>query len=840
MVRDLLMQRKTPIPIQKENMPPKMRGFSAHAAVHNVGEHEMPTNVFTETQFEHDFSRVSVQPSTLGFGQDNSNVFCPFGGACHTCPPRVQAKLKIGQRGDKYEQEADRVSDEVMRMPEPQVQRKGCSSPDCMEEDEYKILQAKSIGSVGAQINHPLFQSVLSSPGQPLDTATCSFMEPRFGQNFSGVRVHTDRKAAESARALNARAYTVGQDVVFDTGEYAPVTHTGKDLLAHELVHVVQQKSGLQELGADSIAATLQISQSEQQISADHHRSGHRSGMFVSHVVVYINTDVIDFHTARGLFRYTLTESEGLNPGEYLSSATIQGDNVDFNLEGHSGSFRFGYRIETDQPNPTDFFSNQSSVIFSISTEQAPEIQDAEAEEEQAPTGTLISIEEAMRRCQSGDLSGIKVFPYRGTRFGGAPLMAHRDGNDIIVKQPVYVLNNDDFRAQTRTLPTETFIGGVRLYANEIVRVHTYEPRWYHLNITGSTSGDVENEFCVTGEQMLQIAEQSTNRTLFNIGLTVVEGATLFIPVGRIATAIGRPIAQAVGRGSRNVVMAAMLALGDVGPTAFAGIASRTPIVLIERQSVNQIASRAVSQSITHTTIQFSERTLAQAGSRVAVEVGEAGVSLGTEVMARTVTVTAVDATGSQVVSTVTTPTGDPALDAMINQAFDATFDMTTRAGSSQAVGQGVTAVAPEVAAGFTQAEVVAFRRFLSKPFSHQDIRVLQQVWDDAARAGDDAILNAGNSRGLFDLHRDRFWTRVRNNPTARAARAIFEAAGCRFDSGAPYYMLNGRRITMTIDHIIERQTAPHLSLTASNLRISFLRENTVVLRLLNQLDPFQ
>lgn len=149
----------------------------------------------------------------------------------------------------------------------------------------------------------------------------------------------------------------------------------------------------------------------------------------------------------------------------------------------------------------------------------------------------------------------------------------------------------------------------------------------------------------------------------------------------------------------------------------------------------------------------------------------------------------------------------------------------------------GSTPVAPEVAAGFAPAHVAAFRRFISKPLTHPDIQILGQLWDDAARAGDAAILNAGNSRPLFNLHRDRFWARVRNNP---AARAIFEDAGCQFESGAPYYMLNGQRIILTIDHIVERQAAPHLALTGSNLRISFWRENTVVLRLLNQLDIFQ
>lgn len=90
----------------------------------------------------------------------------------------------------------------------------------------------------------PIVHEVLRSPGQPLDAATRAFMEPRFGHNFSQVRVHTDAKAVESARVVDAFAYTVGRDVVFGAGQYAPQTLSGQRLLAHELTHVVQQRGG--------------------------------------------------------------------------------------------------------------------------------------------------------------------------------------------------------------------------------------------------------------------------------------------------------------------------------------------------------------------------------------------------------------------------------------------------------------------------------------------------------------------------------------------------------------------------------------------------------------------
>ena len=87
----------------------------------------------------------------------------------------------------------------------------------------------------------PIVHEVLRSPGRSLDPQVQSFMEPRFGHDFSRVRVHTDVRAAESAKAMNALAYTVGQDVVFGPGQYVPGTVEGKRLLAHELTHTMQQ-----------------------------------------------------------------------------------------------------------------------------------------------------------------------------------------------------------------------------------------------------------------------------------------------------------------------------------------------------------------------------------------------------------------------------------------------------------------------------------------------------------------------------------------------------------------------------------------------------------------------
>ena len=174
---------------------------------------------------------------------------------CHTALLHaLQAKLTVNEPGDQYEQEADRVAEQVMRMPDTtlRLQRKcGCggstasgeSCEECASPHVQLQRRATPENSSSVAAAPPVVHDVLRSSGQPLDTSTRAFMEPRFGHTFDQVRVHTDERAAESARAVNALAFTVGVDVVFGHGEYLPQTFQGRSLLAHELAHVVQQSA---------------------------------------------------------------------------------------------------------------------------------------------------------------------------------------------------------------------------------------------------------------------------------------------------------------------------------------------------------------------------------------------------------------------------------------------------------------------------------------------------------------------------------------------------------------------------------------------------------------------
>ncbi|BAP56319.1 hypothetical protein THII_2022 [Thioploca ingrica] len=127
-----------------------------------------------------------------------------------------------------------------LRQNNPRLARK-CTKNCPLEEDKPLLQRRASTPAPTANEAPPIVHDVLRSPGQPLDESTRAFMEPRFNQDFGHVRIHTDAKAAESARAVNALAYTVGRDIVMKRDEYAPATDAGKRLLAHELVHVIQQ-----------------------------------------------------------------------------------------------------------------------------------------------------------------------------------------------------------------------------------------------------------------------------------------------------------------------------------------------------------------------------------------------------------------------------------------------------------------------------------------------------------------------------------------------------------------------------------------------------------------------
>ncbi|HRO45273.1 DUF4157 domain-containing protein [Agriterribacter sp.] len=166
----------------------------------------------------------------------------------------LQTKLSIGQPNDKYEREADEMADKVVqRLANPSVQTK-CAH--CEEEEKKNAIQRKCTACEKEEELHakaesssipaasPHIESSLNASrgsGNPLPANTKTQFEDSFGADFSNVRLHTDNKAAEMNKDLNAQAFTHGSNIYFNNGKYNPDSSGGKHLLAHELTHVVQQ-----------------------------------------------------------------------------------------------------------------------------------------------------------------------------------------------------------------------------------------------------------------------------------------------------------------------------------------------------------------------------------------------------------------------------------------------------------------------------------------------------------------------------------------------------------------------------------------------------------------------
>jgi hypothetical protein len=216
-----------------------------------------------------DFSKIPLlPPERMGGFQPPS----PFPAPRLSGP--IQAKLKVGAVNDPLEHEADRVADQVMRMPAPdafiaaaplQLSRK-CAA--C--EDEEKLQKKPAAPQADDDEAPAIVHEVLRSPGQPLDASIRAYFEPRFGHDFSRVRVHTGTAAEQSARDVDAHAYTIGQDVVFGAGQYAPTTIGGRKLLAHELTHAVQQSStGIQSSAVTAIGHPSNAAEQEAENAAN-------------------------------------------------------------------------------------------------------------------------------------------------------------------------------------------------------------------------------------------------------------------------------------------------------------------------------------------------------------------------------------------------------------------------------------------------------------------------------------------------------------------------------------------------------------------------------------------
>lgn len=190
--------------------------------------------------------QAPVLQASPAAGKAKTPGACACGGGCPRCAGKqpLQTHLSVSQPGDRYEQEADRVAAQVMASPSaPQL-----TAP----------VQIQRLANGAAEQQQAVPQSVeqtLASSGRPLEPAVRENMEQRFGHSFADVQLHLSGQAQQSARDVGAEAYTVGRNLVFDSGKYAPETRAGQHLLAHELTHVVQQSGSAQGTGAQRMLA---------------------------------------------------------------------------------------------------------------------------------------------------------------------------------------------------------------------------------------------------------------------------------------------------------------------------------------------------------------------------------------------------------------------------------------------------------------------------------------------------------------------------------------------------------------------------------------------------------
>jgi len=352
---------------------------------------------------------VAQQPKTANFLPPAQGILqrkCACGnqtvagGECEECAKKksgLQRKLAIGTSNDPLEQEADRVADQVMAASAHSVVR---GAP--LHIQRYAAQAIEGADTAPASVDR-----VLASSGRPLEPVLRQDMEQRFGHDFSQVRVHSGMAAEQSARDVNADAYTVGHNIVFGMDRFAPGTHAGRRLISHELTHVVQQASvpvvsssfeiadaeSASEREADGAAAqTLSTGQLAGQAQprapvklarqpADTptpdapapDTPAAASPTRVDLIRVSCESNTIEFETDAGIPSYELSDCK-IEDADYIGTVTVEGNNVNFspppNAPGQGA--RFPYRVKPGQPNPSTFFPNQTTVHIVTGTLSQP------------------------------------------------------------------------------------------------------------------------------------------------------------------------------------------------------------------------------------------------------------------------------------------------------------------------------------------------------------------------------------------------------------------------------------------------------------------------------------
>jgi hypothetical protein len=363
---------------------------------------------------------------------------------------RAQTKLALSRPDDPAEREADRIAERITRVTQPQVQRQctacaadGAPCPAC--EQQAVARRAADGAAPPARAPDGLAQAL--GAGRTLEPAVRTFFEPRLGQDLRDVSVHTGSAADAAARALKADAFTVGSHIAFRDMRFSPGSSPGRRLLAHELAHVIQQRGGSAEP-----AAMIQRSAA---------------------------SDLIDSHTSWGNLD---EEALGAELLRRITSGALRIVEEVLDALGWTDRDDVAYEL-TRRAGDTELDRMAASADGRRVLDRLyDEMTGGSVSEEETVQANRILAAKTRRITPeefAAGMAGAKIFPYRLpglTVFNDAPIIAERrSGGRVWVRQPVRVLGTDEFRADTRTLPSRAFTSGIELPENEVVGVHMYD-----------------------------------------------------------------------------------------------------------------------------------------------------------------------------------------------------------------------------------------------------------------------------------------------------------------------------------------------------------------------------
>ncbi|VWX50898.1 DUF4157 domain-containing protein [Novosphingobium sp. 9U] len=314
--------------------------------------------------------------------------------------------------------------------------------------------------------------------------------------DFGGVRIHDDAEASHSTHAIGARAYAAGQHLAFGRGRFAPHSAEGRRLLAHELAHTLQDGAAtmVRRDGEGSLLDGAMDAADAKRWEVAARLANGLSPLDMGH-----------------FFRY-LVHQGGRELIWYLHNGAVNAAGVGPNSAVALNTKATHDAIQTSKDN-----AYRRQLARENGTPEPPADSPPAAPAAAPPPET---VQEKLAKCQRGETKGM-VFPLRMPkglwRLDVAPIMAQRKGDEIVVKQPLNgVYATGMFRKEVKTLPMSTFLGGVHLKPDDVVKVKVYD--------------DGGKIICVTGADMLKLSDATDMHLLFSVGRTVVDAATVFAP----------------------------------------------------------------------------------------------------------------------------------------------------------------------------------------------------------------------------------------------------------------------------------------------------------------------